>query len=349
MNNSLSYNRYYWDYNSYIHLVFILLTILAFLKLGWLGLLVYPLLHLLSDVLYYGFSVPIFDPSTTIRRGYNLSTILNDASHAQGLDYGFNFYNGNYEKSREQAQIDKFDYAYQQLKLKPGMSVIDIGCGCGDWLNYLQKKGIECVGVNITQEQVKICHDRGLKVYCVDWKKIPTDDELKKQLYQQFDRVTFWDTVEHFVPMTLLLKIDKKNAVYTRMFAFARELLKDNNGMIFISCLHMRKNFFSMKFEFSLLKKMAYTYILDKFHSGTYPSGPRDTLVNTASEYFDLVERKDVTYDYYMTSVLEKEHFGRHKFSWTIEKVAYSLWSVICDPFWFHRFVVHERNVDVSI
>ena len=47
----------------------------------------------------------------------------------------------------------------------------------------------------------------------------------------------------------------------------------------------------------------------------------------------------DTTLDYYMTSVLEKTHFGRHKFTWTLDRVGYALWHLIADPFWFHRIL----------
>jgi cyclopropane fatty-acyl-phospholipid synthase-like methyltransferase len=66
-----------------------------------------------------------------------VSAFFNDSLFGQGIDYGFNFYNGDYSKSREKAQSDKFEFAIKQLNLEPGMWVIDIGCGCGDWLDYL--------------------------------------------------------------------------------------------------------------------------------------------------------------------------------------------------------------------
>ena len=144
--------KLHWDYNSSIHLLFIAGTAWTCYLIGWLGLLTYPALQLFSDVLYYGFGIKIFDPSVTIQRGYQISMFYNDTPHSEGLDYGFNYYNGNYSKSRRQAQIDKFDHAYQELELQSGMRLIDIGCGCGDWLDYLRGRGVEVVGVNITYD-----------------------------------------------------------------------------------------------------------------------------------------------------------------------------------------------------
>lgn len=119
-----------------------------------LGLAIYGAFVLFCDILYYKFSIAIFDPELVIARGYNLSAFFNDTLHGAGLDYGFNFYDGDYTKTRHQAQIDKFEYAYQQLQLAEGMSLLDCGCGCGDWMYWLQtKKNIKVVGVNITPQQ----------------------------------------------------------------------------------------------------------------------------------------------------------------------------------------------------
>ena len=78
------------------------------------------------------------------------------------------------------------------------MAVIDIGCGCGDWLAYLASKGVEVAGINISAAQVRHCHARELEVYHVNWEDIASDPELRRTLYDRFDCVTFWDTVEHY-------------------------------------------------------------------------------------------------------------------------------------------------------
>ena len=330
--------KLYWDYNSWIHLGFIGLTAIACQIYGWTGLWMYPALHLISDILYYGFAIEIFDPSVTIQRGYKLSLDFNDTPYSEGLDYGFNFYNGDYEKSRRQAQLDKFEHCYRLLELEPGMKLIDIGCGCGDWLSFLQDKGLEVVGVNITWEQVKICRERGLTVHWNDWKDIAGSPELQALLYGNFDRVTFWDTVEHYVPLKFFLKSHKADEIYQQMFSFADNLLADESGRVFISCLHTRVRFKEMKLTFALAKKVFYVYMLDKFHSGNYPSGTRDCLVRNAKRWFTLESREDLTLDYYMTSKLEPTHFGRHKFKWTSRRIGLFLWQIVSDPFWMQRF-----------
>eukprot|EP00483_Globobulimina_turgida_P009292 UN09311 len=88
-------------------------------------------------------------------------------------------------------------------------------------------------------------------------------------------------------------------------------------------------------------------YIVDKFHSGFYPSYYHesdgkwhDELVDNAKVTgFDLHFRKDVTLDYYMTSVINATHFGRHRFKLTFKRIVALIGLYFLDPYWFHRIV----------
>ncbi len=221
------------------------------------------------------------------------------------------------------------------------MKLIDVGCGCGDWLKYCQDKGVQVVGINSSKGQVDECHRRGLEVYHLNWKDLEYKEDINKKLYHQFDRVTFWDTVEHYVPARMMRcsMQQEKEKIYFNMYRMTRYLLKPGNqGKVFISCLHLRKDLFSFGF-WERWKKMCYIIVLDKFHSGNYPSYSDDQLVRTAQPFFTLVHRKDATMDYYMTSVLEKTHFGRHKFKMTMERLFILASLVILDPYWFYRYI----------
>jgi cyclopropane-fatty-acyl-phospholipid synthase len=53
----------------------------------------------------------------------------------------------------EKAQIDKMNFIARKLDLKPGMRVLDLGCGWGTVCKYLaQNYGVECIGVTISKE-----------------------------------------------------------------------------------------------------------------------------------------------------------------------------------------------------
>ena len=55
----------------------------------------------------------------------------------------------------DEAQEAKFELICQKVGLKPGMRVLDIGCGWGSFMKYAAEKyGVECVGITVSREQV---------------------------------------------------------------------------------------------------------------------------------------------------------------------------------------------------
>ena len=55
-----------------------------------------------------------------------------------------------------EAQEAKLELICRKLKLKPGMRVLDIGCGWGSFMGYAAEHyGVECVGVTISKEQTE--------------------------------------------------------------------------------------------------------------------------------------------------------------------------------------------------
>ncbi len=67
----------------------------------------------------------------------------------------------------DQAQQAKLDLVCQKIHLKPGMRVLDIGCGWGGTAKYAaQRYGVEVLGVTVSQQQVTLGKElsRGLPV-----------------------------------------------------------------------------------------------------------------------------------------------------------------------------------------
>ncbi|MBW2633273.1 MAG: class I SAM-dependent methyltransferase [Deltaproteobacteria bacterium] len=336
-----------FDRNGFIHLFIIALVVTCCLIYGFWYAFLYPVILLVLELMNYVGGLSIFNPEKRIQRGYVVSSFFNDSLFGQGIDYGFNFYNGEYSKSREKAQCDKFEYAIKKLNLEPGMWVIDIGCGCGDWLDYLHSKGMNVVGINITRVQVEVCRTRGLDVVWINWKDIDKDKQLRRKLYGKFDAVTFWDTVEHYVPMKYRENISAQDKIYSDMFSFAYKLIRPDSKSqkVFISCLHQRQNILRQKMSIKKLKTMYYIYLLDTFHSGYYPDGETDQLVMNAKDYFELEHRLDTTMDYYMTSVLEPTHFGTHRFKWNAERIVLAvLFLFTHSNMWLIRLLVAMTN-----
>lgn len=63
-------------------------------------------------------------------------------------------------KNLDEAQHDKMDLIAKKMNLKPGMKVLDIGCGWGGLAKHLAKNyGVNVVGITISKEGARYAQD----------------------------------------------------------------------------------------------------------------------------------------------------------------------------------------------
>lgn len=98
-------------------------------------------------------------------------------------------------KTLEESQINKMDLVARKLKLKPGMKVLDLGCGYGATAKYLASKyGVSVVGYNISTAQVayarESCKGLDVTIHCEDYRKASG----------KFDRIYSIGFLEHVGP-----------------------------------------------------------------------------------------------------------------------------------------------------
>ncbi len=112
----------------------------------------------------------------------------------------------------DEAQENKLDLICRKLHLKPGMKVLDIGCGWGAFGKYAAEKyGVEVVGVTVSTEQIelgeKLCEGLPVEFRLTDY----------RELNGEFDRIVSVGMIEH---------VGYKN--YREYFKVARRCLKDD-------------------------------------------------------------------------------------------------------------------------
>ena len=95
----------------------------------------------------------------------------------------------------DEAQERKLELVCQKLYLKPGMTVLDVGCGWGSFVKYAAENyGISAVGITVSERQC----DLGMKINDGLPVEIRFQDyrELMKN-HEQFDRVVSLGMFEH--------------------------------------------------------------------------------------------------------------------------------------------------------
>ncbi len=95
--------------------------------------------------------------------------------------------------SLEQAQENKLDLICRKLRLKPGMKLLDIGCGWGSLVKYAaQKYSVSAVGITVSKEQAKVarqqCQNLPVEIRLQDYRELGCE---------QFNAIASVGMVEH--------------------------------------------------------------------------------------------------------------------------------------------------------
>lgn len=150
---------------------------------------------------------------------YDLSARLYDLFLDADRQYSMAYFTDP-ANSLEQAQLDKKAHIAAKLALKPGMTVLDIGCGWGGMALYLhQKTGAEVLGVTLSEEQLKVARERAEAAGVAGKVRFELIDY--RHVTGQFDRIVSVGMFEHVGP-----------AHYRTFFAKCRELLTPEGVML---------------------------------------------------------------------------------------------------------------------
>lgn len=96
----------------------------------------------------------------------------------------------------EQAQEDKKAHIAAKLHLKPGMTVLDIGCGWGGMALYLHRTcGVDVTGITLSEEQLKVARQRAADAGVADHVRFELIDY--RDMTGPFDRIVSVGMFEH--------------------------------------------------------------------------------------------------------------------------------------------------------
>ena len=115
-------------------------------------------------------------------------------------------------QSLDEAQENKLDLICRKIGIKPGMRVLDIGCGWGSFVKFAAENyGAAAVGITVSKEQVALARDR-----C---KGLPV--EIRLQDYRDID-----ETFDHVVSVGMFEHVGYKN--YKTFMKHVYKCLKDD-------------------------------------------------------------------------------------------------------------------------
>lgn len=140
-------------------------------------------------------------------------------SLGENANFSNAMYNGDYSLTLAEAQLNKFKFVVEQLGIHQNSKILDLGCGWGAWIKYLQEQiGAQAIGINLSAGQVAACRKNGLEVYLRDARYI------KPQDYRIFDGVTAFGSFEHVASVKDYLS-GQQDQVYDDYFKHIYDLL----------------------------------------------------------------------------------------------------------------------------
>lgn len=130
-----------------------------------------------------------------IRYHYDVSNAFYQTWLDENLVYSCAYFEHG-DEDLSTAQRNKIDHILTKIQLKPGQTLLDIGCGWGALvLRAAQQYGARCVGITLSQNQYAFARERVAQAGLADRIEIRLQDY--RDLSGSFDRITSVGMFEH--------------------------------------------------------------------------------------------------------------------------------------------------------
>lgn len=146
--------------------------------------------------LFYGLKAKLFNLQNRERafevgeKHYDLGNDLYKAMLDKRMNYTCGYWKN--AKNLDEAQEAKLELVCKKISLKPGMKVLELGCGWGSFAKYAAENyGVNVLGVTVSKEQVelgnKLCTGLPVELRLQDYREVE----------EKYDRVISIGILEH--------------------------------------------------------------------------------------------------------------------------------------------------------
>ncbi|HZN80272.1 MAG TPA: cyclopropane mycolic acid synthase family methyltransferase [Mycobacterium sp.] len=148
-----------------------------------------------------------------IQAHYDLSDDFFGTFQDPSRTYSCAFYERE-DMSLEEAQLAKIDLALDKLELRPGMTLLDVGCGWGSVMKRaVEKYDVNVIGLTLSKNQAVYCEhlleeiesDRSRQVFLRGWEEFdqPVDRIVSIEAFEAFPKeryAAFFETCHRILP-----------------------------------------------------------------------------------------------------------------------------------------------------
>jgi cyclopropane-fatty-acyl-phospholipid synthase len=130
-----------------------------------------------------------------IRYHYDVSNEFYGAWLDPNMVYSCAYFE-NGDEDLATAQAKKIDHILAKIGLRPGQTLLDIGCGWGALvIRAAQRHGVRCVGITLSERQAELARERVARAGLQDLVEIRLQDY--RDVEGEFDRITSVGMFEH--------------------------------------------------------------------------------------------------------------------------------------------------------
>jgi len=275
-------------------------------------------LLLLNELLYVNFNIDVFDGQSRTKLFYDLTTtyFINNHNHNTNLTEGLYLKDladdtsimtesEAKELSQEKVTQTKYDKFFMYLNIQPSeyknLSILDMGCGNGDFIKYCNSLGIQTSGMSISKEQVDALKKQNLDVYLGSYR------EFQPQFIGKYDIVTFWGSLEHITQSYPCSKSGEEKAEkeIKNVMSHVKQYYRHDSSykLLFSTTVHLNKQ---------VCENTLSAYFVERAYGGWYfYDEPGQTHFDKIESIgFEKIKQDDFTYHYYMASKIDPSHFG---------------------------------------
>lgn len=223
-------------------------------------------------------------------------------------------FDGDFSMSLEDAQQKKHQFIYDGCNIKKGSKVLDIGCGWGAFVDFLDQRGVDAYGVVLAKGQADACIKNGLKVQHMDSK------DITPETFGMFDAVTAMGSPEHLCSVEEY-KAGKQDQIYKTYFKQISDLLPVG-GRFYCQAMVFGPNMVKVEdipFDKTDLSKKEFTDeelmdIICRVFPGSWLPFGKEGLINPASEHFKVISIDSGRLDYIETIDRWDKAFKKYNF-----------------------------------
>ena len=226
---------------------------------------------------------------------YSLTDRMVRVSLGENADFSGAKYDGDFSLPLEQAQRRKHEFVAQQLGIRRGSRVLDLGCGWGPMLKYLQDIGADGIGVTLSTAQAEACRRNGLVVHLMDARAVTPET------FGRFDAVVSLGAWEHFCSPAEF-RAGRQEEIYRDVFRRVADLLPPG-GRFYLQTMVFGRNMVPPE-QIDLASPASngyYVALMMKQFPGSWLPFGRDQLVRTAAPSFRPVMMSSGRLDYIET------------------------------------------------